>query len=220
MMSVTPQAACRARQRRRQRRIHQRERRPVQIGVQAALGQRGLVGQIPPSRSSRCPPPGSSVPRPPAVVFVKLRLARSRMSQISVSGFAAPCAAAFAVSMTLPPPTAKIRSAPNAIASPYGLAGQPQPGIRLHAADRRKCESRAPVSSASTRSSRPLFFALMPAVDNEHALRAAAALTASGSFSRLPAPKITLRRRIKFKSMHHLASPRYHFSLYHVRCSR
>ena len=31
--------------RRRQRRVHQRKRRSVQIGVQSTLGQRGLVGQ-------------------------------------------------------------------------------------------------------------------------------------------------------------------------------
>ena len=37
--------------------------------------------------------------------------------QISMSGFAVPCATAFAVSMTLPPPTANTKSVPNAMDS-------------------------------------------------------------------------------------------------------
>ena len=84
-----------------------------------------------------------------------------QMSQISASGFAVPCAVAFAVSMTLPPPTAKIRSAPNAIASRMASRASPSRGFGFTPPITANAIP-APVSRASTRSSVPLFFALCP----------------------------------------------------------
>ena len=86
---------------------------------------------------------------------------RFQNSQISVSGLAAPWAMALAVSITLPPPTAKIRSARNSTAlftpsrasSTRGLGCTPP---------MESYGSSASSSSANTRSRRPLRLALPP----------------------------------------------------------
>ena len=84
-----------------------------------------------------------------------------QISQSASAGFAAPCATAFAVSIELPPPTARIKSAcistafftPSSARASLGFGFTPPSSSKARPSFAR---------DASTRSRRPLRFALPP----------------------------------------------------------
>ena len=106
------------------------------------------------------PAAGSVKMTPTGRLFLSFTLPDQK-SQMSVSGFAVPCAMAFAVSMTLPPPTARRKSASKSIASRTASRANERRGFG-RTPPRTENARPAAVMTRSTRASSPLLMTLPP----------------------------------------------------------
>ena len=112
------------------------------------------------------------------------RLAQN--SQMSTSGFAAPWATALAVSITLPPPTARMSCAESASAFWTPSRASDSRGFGC-TPDRTSNVTSADLNSVSTRSKSPLSFALCPPHTSSTRVMFRS-FKSSGSFARLSPP--------------------------------
>ena len=118
---------------------------------------------------------------------VRLSSARfAQNSQMSTSGFAAPCATALAVSITLPPPTARMSCAESASARFTPSRARDRRGFGC-TPDRTSNLTSAAFNSPSTRSRSPLLFALCPPQTTSTRV-IFRSFRSSGSFSTLSPP--------------------------------